>query len=88
MAQTVSRFDNGYGASVIDHGGGYEDGLFEIAVVKWTKTSEGFSDFWDICYDTPIADDVIGHLTIDEVVEIIERIKKLPKVSSKTLLPN
>ena len=78
MAQTVSRFDNGYGASVIDHGYGSDRGLYEMAVVKWTTTSEGFSDFWDICYDTPIADDVMGHLTMDKVIEIIEKIKELP----------
>lgn len=78
MTQTISRFDNGYGASVIDHGYGSEKGLYELAVVKWTKTSEGFSDFWDICYDTPIADDVIGRLSMDKVIEIIEKIKELP----------
>ena len=78
MTQTISRFDNGYGASVIDHGYGSEKGLYELAVVKWITTSEGFSDFWDICYDTPIADDVIGRLSMDKVIEIIEKIKELP----------
>ena len=78
MTQNISRFDNGYGASVIDNGYGSDKGLYELAVVKWTKTSEGFSDFWDICYDTPIADDVIGRLSMDKVIEIIEKIKELP----------
>jgi len=78
MTQTISRFDNGYGASVIDHGYGSENGLYEVAVVKWITTSEGFSDYWDICYDTPIADDVIGRLSMDKVMKIIEKIKELP----------
>jgi len=78
MTQNISRFDNGYGASVIDHGYGSEKGLYELAVVKWITTSEGFSDFWDICYDTPIADDVMGRLSMDKVIEIIEKIKELP----------
>ena len=78
MTQTISRFDNGYGASVIDHGYGSENGLYEVAVVKWITTSEGFSDYWDICYDTPIADDVIGRLSMDKVMEIIKKIKELP----------
>ncbi len=78
MTQTISRFDNGYGASIINHGYGSEKGLYELAVVKWITTSDGFSDYWDMCYDTPIADDVIGRLSMDKVIEIIEKIKELP----------
>ena len=86
MTQNISRFDNGYGASVIDHGYGSEKGLYELAVVKWITTSEGFSDFWDICYDTPIADDVIGRLSMDKVTEIIKKIKELPAHNDKCLV--
>ena len=86
MTQTISRFDNGYGASIIDDGYGSEKGLYELAVVKWTKTSEGFSDFWYICYDTPIADDVIGRLSMDKVTEIIKKIKELPAHNDKCLV--
>ena len=57
---------NGYGASVIRHRGsyGFERGLYELAVIK-----DG-----DICYDTPITDDVLGYLTEDDVVDTVKRI--------------
>jgi len=64
------RFDNGYGASVVStpftYGG--KSGLFEVAILK-----DG-----GICYDTPIADDVVGWLDFAEVAEMLEKIKKLP----------
>lgn len=31
----------------------------------------------DLCYDTPLTDDVIGNLTNDEVLELLEKIKNL-----------
>jgi hypothetical protein len=63
------EFENGYGVSVIEHGYGSEFGLKELAVLH----SGG------ICYDTPITSDVMGHLTDEEVAEIIEQVKQLPK---------
>jgi hypothetical protein len=64
------KFPNGYGASVIKHFGsyGYEKDLFELAVLD----SED-----NLCYTTPIANDVIGYLTNDEVLELLERIKEI-----------
>ena len=38
----------------------------------------GDEDNYEICYTTPIASDVIGYLSPDEVNSIIEDIKKLP----------
>ena len=66
-------FDNGYGASVIRHkwSMGYEDGLYELAVIKGTP------DSWKITYNTPITDDVVGCLTPREVVGYLKRIKNL-----------
>ena len=51
--QVVHEFPNGYGASVIRHDFSYggKDGLWEMAVLK-----EG-----DLCYNTHITNDVIGH---------------------------
>lgn len=62
-------FENGYGASVIKHYGsyGYYEDLFELAVLY-----EG-----ELSYNTPITDDVIGHLTNDEVLELLKKIKNL-----------
>ena len=63
------RFPNNYGASVIKHWGsyGYEEDKFELAVLHKDM----------ITYNTPITDDVIGHLTNDEVLELLEEIKNL-----------
>lgn len=67
-------FENGYGASVIKHRGsyGYEEDKFELAVL--VLNSDGTDS---LCYDTPIADDVIGWLTNDEVLELLKKIKNL-----------
>lgn len=64
------KFENGYGASVIKHYGsyGYVEDLFELAVLDSND---------DLCYETPITDDVIGYLTNDEVLELLERIRNL-----------
>lgn len=63
-------FDNGYGASVVSHTFSYggSQGLYEIAVLKED----------DITYDTPITSDVVGHLTEDEVTEVLKQIQQLP----------
>ena len=72
--QAVVMFDNGYGASVIQGYGsyGHEYGLYELGIIKADKDTG-----WDLCYDTGIADDVIGHLTPDEVTTYLQRIKEL-----------
>lgn len=75
-------FENGYGASVIKHYGsyGYERDLFELAVLKFHDEDEeeyGIGGEWDLCYETPITNDVIGYLTNDEVLELLEKIKQL-----------
>ena len=66
----VYQFENGYGASVVKHDGSYggKQGLYEIAVLD----SGG-----DLCYSTPITDDVIGHATEDKVLDTLHRIKML-----------
>ena len=48
------------------------NGLFEVAVLK--KVTD---DNYRLCYDTPITDDVIGYLTNEQVIEILEQIKNL-----------
>lgn len=79
--QKVYRFDNGYGASVVRfnhmgaHNYGGESGLWEMAVVKFK--GDGAND-WDITYDTPITDDVLGWLDDDEVEAKLAEIRDLP----------
>jgi hypothetical protein len=73
------EFDNGYGISVVRFNitlldgkvvqGSYGslEGLYEVGITKGGK----------LCYDTPIADGVIGHCDEDEVEEIMEKVSKL-----------
>jgi len=63
-------FDNGYGASVVKHEYSYggKDGLYELAVLD--KNGE-------LCYDTPITEDVIGYLRDIDVTDVMEKIQKL-----------
>ena len=70
-------FSNGYGASIIRHKGsyGYEDGLFELAVL--VKVTE---DDYDLCYTTPITNNVIGWLSDEKVCEKLEAIKNLEEI--------
>ena len=67
--QRLFEFDNGYGASVIRHRGsyGFAQGKWELAVLQDN----------DITYNTPITDDVIGHLTWSEVQSYLQQIKEL-----------
>jgi len=68
--QLKYRFPNGYGASVIRAEGsyGYADGRWELAVLKAGK----------LCYTTGITEDVLGHLTLDDVDATLAKIAALP----------
>jgi len=68
--QNTYKFNNGYGASVICNSTSYGNamGLFEVAVLD--KDGE-------LCYDTPITDDVIGYLTFQEVADTLKKIESL-----------
>jgi len=63
-------FENGYGASIVKtpytYGGDAD--LYELAVLD----SNG-----DLTYDTPITNDVLGHLSEDDVTEVLEQIQNL-----------
>lgn len=64
------QFPNSYGASILGGGpGAYGDGVktFEVAVLYKNE----------ICYDSPITDDVLGYQTEDEVHEILKQIENL-----------
>lgn len=67
------RFDfpNGYTASVVRHSGSYgsDRGLWELAVMH-----NG-----DLVYDTPITDDVIGHLGESDVDALLDKVAALPE---------
>jgi hypothetical protein len=71
--QAKHFFDNGYGVSVVSFPGsyGFRDGLYESAVLK--KTEED----WHICYDSVVADDVLGYQTEEEVEVLLYEIENL-----------
>ena len=72
--QYIFKADNGYGASIVQHEYSYGGrvGLWEIAVTKYDEDGE-----WDICYDTPITNDVLGHLSESEVIDYLTQIEQL-----------
>lgn len=63
--RAVFKFENGYGASVVDHEWSY--GL-EVAVLD----SDG-----ELTYSTPITDGVIPHCTTEKVRDILTKISEL-----------
>ena len=73
--QKLYKFANGYGASVVkgEHTYGGDEGLWELAVIKFKTDGEFVLD-----YSTPITEDVEGHLTDDAVEELLAKIEALP----------
>lgn len=70
--QTIYKFPNGYGASVIKFDYVYIG--IEIAVLKFDKNGN-----WNIDYSTPITNDVIGGLNEKIRDEVLQRIFDLEK---------
>jgi hypothetical protein len=71
--QATHFFDNGYGISVVRWNGsyGYEQGLYKSAVLKGTEEK------YEICYDSVITDDVLGHQTEEEVEVLLYEIENI-----------
>lgn len=68
--QARMDFPNGYGVSVVTGQYAYtdENGPYELAVMR-----NG-----ELCYTTPITDDVLGYLTAEDVTRIMKQIQDLP----------
>ena len=62
-------YENGYGVSIISSDFSY--GL-ELAILRGNGKNA------EICYDTPITEDVCGHLNSDSLAAIIKDVKALP----------
>ncbi|WP_273710464.1 hypothetical protein [Leuconostoc mesenteroides] len=73
--QTMYRFDNNRGASIVFHYGsyGYEQGLLELAVATWSKDGKE----WFIDYSTDITRDVVGYLNEQQASELLQRISEM-----------
>lgn len=71
--QTLYKFENDWGASIIYHQGsyGYEQGLVELGILSW------FGDRYMLTYDTYLTNDVLGNLTQEQAKSILEKIKEL-----------
>ena len=71
--QIILKFSNNFGASIVKFYGsyGYDEGLFELAVIKF----EG-EDF-NLTYNTPITDDVLGYLSRQDCIDTLDKIKNL-----------
>lgn len=71
--QAKHFFPNGYGVSVVRFPGSYGcyDGLYEVAIIK------GNEDDFELCYDTPITDDVLGHRDEIDIENILEEVEAL-----------
>ncbi len=73
-------FPNGYGVSVVRYKSPISKSFFsytsndsewEVAVIIGNK------DDWQLCYDTHITDDVLGHLTEGEVDWVMIQVQEL-----------
>jgi hypothetical protein len=76
--QATIFFNNGYGISVVRFSGGpfggsytSNDSEWEIAVIK--KTNTGF----ELTYNTPITDDVLGHQSEEDVTNVMKQVQEL-----------
>ena len=69
-----ARYPNGFAASIIKNFGSYggEYDLWEVAVLRRDEAG-----VWQLCYDTPITDDVLGWLSEERVIEVCSQIRAL-----------
>jgi hypothetical protein len=67
---------------VIRHSGsyGYDEGLWELGVIRYTN-----GDNYLLDYDTGITDDVIGHQTEEEIEALLVQIKALVPIHTGDL---
>ena len=70
-------YPNGYGVSIIPDID--NSSFYEVAVLKGTEEE------YDICYETPITDDVIKGLTLSQAHEIAKQVSELEPDYTGTL---
>lgn len=74
--QLLFGFENGFGASVVRGGTSYGagSGRFELTVI--TFKNDNPANF-QLVYHTDVTDDVLGWLTIDDVVRHLAQVQQL-----------
>lgn len=72
--QYLFKFDNDFGASVIKGYGthGYEDDKWELGVIHWDPYGN-----YHLTYETRLTDDVIGWLSVEDVNDLLDKIKEI-----------
>ena len=75
--QHIEFYSNGYGISIVPDVN--NSTLYQVAVLVGTEEE------YDVCFDTPITDDVIEGLSILEAHEIAKQISELEANFSGTL---
>ncbi len=78
-------FKNGYGVSVVRFelvgglgGFGFGYGSYTSNESEWElAVLFGNKDSWDLTYNTPITEDVMGHLSENEVSEVMLKVQEL-----------
>lgn len=82
--QVVHRFENNFGASVIRHDSSYGGryGLFELAVLTFASEANDY----ELTYDTEITNDVLGHLTKEDVESLLKRIEKIGEETNYSII--
>ena len=82
--QGLCFFENGYGVSVVRFKvmGGFSsytsnENEWELAVLT------GNVDDYDLCYSTHITDDVMGHLSEEEVTDVMRQVQELAPITIK-----
>jgi hypothetical protein len=73
--QWVYELGNGYGASVFQETDG-RPGLYDLAVVAFQ------GDDWHVDCSTPVTDDVLSCLSLDQVAATLAAIARLPRKAS------
>ena len=77
--QWTYTFANGYGASVVNHDHAYAGvNTFEVAVTHRVGDYPDPEKKSDLCYSTPITNDVFMYLKMREVADILDTIEALP----------
>lgn len=73
--QNLWRFENGYGASAVCRPGSYDDGLWEVAVLRFHGPA--LHDY-RVDDTTPVADDVLRRRDFEAVMQLLREIRDLP----------